>query len=132
LNLQRSGQRLVVWSRTAANCEPLRSEGAEVADNAAMVFEHADIIVMMLFDESATDAVLQRGSPAFPTMVARRTIVNMSSVAPGYSRELARDVLAGGGRSVEAPVSGSRVPAENGQSLAMLAGEPAVCDHARP
>jgi 3-hydroxyisobutyrate dehydrogenase len=56
----------------------------------------------------------------------------MSSVAPEYSRALGWEIEGAGGRLIEAPVSGSRVPAEMGQLVAMLAGNEAVCESLRP
>jgi 3-hydroxyisobutyrate dehydrogenase len=70
------------------------------------------------------DAVLARGDRGFDARVKGRTVINMATTAPGYSRALEADVRAQGGRYVEAPVSGSRKPAEAGQLVAMLAGEP--------
>ncbi|MFD3834554.1 NAD(P)-binding domain-containing protein, partial [Streptomyces sp. NPDC058621] len=61
LNLARAGTPLVVWNRTAAECEPLRAVGAEVAASPAEVFERADMVILMLADETAVDAVLGRG-----------------------------------------------------------------------
>ena len=131
LNLSRAGQGLAVWSRTAANCEPLRAAGAEVCAAPADVFARAQAVFMMLFDEAAIDAVLARGTAALAAMVRGRTLVNMASVAPDYSRSLAGEVERAGGRYVEAPVSGSRVPAEKGQLVAMLAGDEAACEEVR-
>jgi 3-hydroxyisobutyrate dehydrogenase len=131
LNLARAGHRLVVWNRTAEACERVHAAGAQVVPQPADVFAASDAIVLMLFDAAAIDTVLQRGTPGFD-MVRGRTVVNMSSVAPDYSRALASDVAAAAGRFVEAPVSGSRVPAEQGQLVAMLAGEEAVCDEVGP
>lgn len=129
LNLQRSGQDLVCWSRTRSNCAAVEQAGALVASAPAGVFEEVGdggLVLMMLFDETATDAALQRGTPHF-AMVRDRVVVNMSSVAPEYSRSLSRDIEAAGGRFVEAPVSGSRIPAEKGELVAMLAGDEALC-----
>lgn len=56
----------------------------------------------------------------------------MGTTSPEYSHALETDVRAAGGRYVEAPVSGSRVPAEEGQLVAMLAGEPDAVDAVRP
>ena len=50
-------------------------------------------------------------------------MISMATTSPGYSKALEVDVRAGGGRYVEAPVSGSRKPAEEGKLVAMLAGE---------
>jgi 3-hydroxyisobutyrate dehydrogenase len=124
LNLARAGTPLVVWNRTAARCEPLREAGALVAASPADVFERARIVVLMLLDEAAHDAVLARGTPDFTVRVRGRTLVNMGTFEPAWSAALASEVRAAGGHYVEAPVSGSRVPAETGQLVCMLAGEP--------
>ncbi|HYB94186.1 MAG TPA: NAD(P)-dependent oxidoreductase [Vicinamibacterales bacterium] len=134
LNLLRH-YRLLVWNRTTERCVALADAGAVVAASPAEVFEHVGqggVVFAMLFDEAATDAALRRGSAGFPPMVRDRTLVNMSSVAPAYSQALARDVAEAGGAFVEAPVSGSRVPAEAGQLIAMLGGEEAICAEVRP
>jgi len=124
LNLARAGEELVVWNRSPARCEPLRAAGARVAADPAEVFAGASTVILMLIDEAATDAVLARGTPDFARLVAGRTVVQMGTVSPGYSRDLEADVRAAGGRYVEAPVSGSKVPAENGMLVGMLAGDP--------
>jgi 3-hydroxyisobutyrate dehydrogenase len=93
LNLRKAGPPLIVWSRTESHGDPVRDAGASVAADVATVFSHARSVVMMLFDERATDTVLPRATPAFDALVRDRTIVSMSSVAPEYSGQLARDVI---------------------------------------
>jgi 3-hydroxyisobutyrate dehydrogenase len=132
LNLARSGASLTVWNRSPEKCESLRAAGATIAASPAEVFANADVIFAMLVNEAATDAVLERGAPAFSPMVRGRTVVCMSSNAPEYSRALAADIIAAGGRYAEAPVSGSRKPAEAGQLVALLAGEPEVMNDVAP
>jgi 3-hydroxyisobutyrate dehydrogenase len=56
----------------------------------------------------------------------------MGTVAPASSAALGRDLEAAGARYVEAPVSGSRVPAERGELVAMLAGAPDDLDRVAP
>ncbi|MFI0373218.1 NAD(P)-dependent oxidoreductase [Actinomadura sp. 1N219] len=137
LNLARAagarvGTGLVVWNRTAAKCEPLRAAGAAVAASPADVCRRARVVFLMLADGPAIDSVLARGTPAFAANVAGRVIVHMGTTSPGYSRGLEADVRAAGGRYAEAPVSGSRGPAEAGQLVAMLAGDPAAVAAVRP
>jgi 3-hydroxyisobutyrate dehydrogenase len=132
LNLVRSGAALVVWNRSNKGSDPLRALGVPVVDTPADVFLRARIVILMLADEGAIDSVLGRGTPRFATMAAEHTIVNMGSTLPEYSRRLQADILAVGGHFVEAPVSGSRKPAEAGQLVAMLAGQPADVDEVRP
>ncbi|MGV9247343.1 NAD(P)-dependent oxidoreductase [Streptomyces sp. NPDC003710] len=132
LRLARSGTPLVVWNRTPARAEPLRAAGAAVAADPAGVFARAEVVILMLADDLAIDSTLGRGTPDFAARVAGRLVVHMGTTSPGYSRDLEADVRAAGGRYVEAPVSGSRVPAENGQLVAMLAGDEASVDAVRP
>lgn len=132
LNLARAGRELIVWNRTAARSEPLRAAGARVAGSAAEVFREADIVILMLATSDAIDAVLGRGTPEFGANVARHTIVHMGTTSADYSRRLEADVRAAGGSYVEAPVSGSRKPAEAARLVAMVAGEPAAAEAVRP
>jgi 3-hydroxyisobutyrate dehydrogenase len=132
LNLARAGRELIVWNRTAARSEPLRAAGARVAGSAAEVFRAADVVILMLATSDAIDAVLGRGTPEFGANVARHTIVHMGTTSADYSRRLEADVRAAGGSYVEAPVSGSRKPAEAARLVAMVAGEPAAADAVRP
>lgn len=132
LNLRRAGHPLTVWNRSPEKYGPLVDAGAVAASSAAEVFSQSDVVILMLVDAAAIDDVLARGTSAFAAMVAGRTVVNMSSVAPDYSIALARDIDAAGGRFVEAPVSGSRVPAENGQLVAMVAGTKSVVTEVLP
>ncbi|WP_037884878.1 NAD(P)-dependent oxidoreductase [Streptomyces sp. NRRL S-646] len=132
LNLARAGTRLVVFNRTPARCEPLRAAGAEVAASAGEVFDRAETVILMLADESAVDAVLGRGGPDFAVRVAGHTVVHMGTTSPEYSAALQDDIRAAGGCYVEAPVSGSRVPAEEGQLVAMLAGDDDAVEAVRP
>ncbi|MBN6051612.1 NAD(P)-dependent oxidoreductase, partial [Nonomuraea sp. RK-328] len=132
LNLARAGTSLVVWNRTPSRAEPLRAAGAEVASRPGEVFRRARVVILMLADEAAMDAVLGRGTPAFGARVAGRVVVHMGTTAPGYSRDLEEAVRAAGGGYVEAPVSGSREPAEAGRLVAMLGGEPAAVDEVSP
>ncbi|SDM77429.1 3-hydroxyisobutyrate dehydrogenase [Nonomuraea jiangxiensis] len=132
LNLARAGTPLVVWNRTPARSEPLYAAGAEVAASPAEVFDRAGVVILMLADETAVDAVLGRGTPDFAARVAGHTVVHMGTTSPEYSGGLQDDIRAAGGRYVEAPVSGSRVPAEQGRLVAMLAGDDDAVEAVRP
>lgn len=126
LNLARAGTPLVVWNRTKDRCDEVRDAGAVVASCPEEVFAAASTVLMMLADDVAVDAVLGRGTQAFTDRVAGHTIVHMGTTAPDWSLALADDVAAAGGRYVEAPVSGSRIPAAKGELVAMLAGDAAA------
>jgi 3-hydroxyisobutyrate dehydrogenase len=124
LRLAKAGTRLLVWNRSASKCGTVAEAGAAVAKDPAEVFARCRVVFLMLVDGAAIDAVLARGDRGFAERVKERTLIGMATTAPSYSKALETDVRAAGGRYVEAPVSGSRKPAEAGQLVAMLAGEP--------
>ena len=132
LNLVHAGTSLILWNRSPEKCEPLRTVGAEVAESIDDLFERTTTILIMLLNEAVTDAVLGRGEPEFARRVSGHTIVNMGSTPPSYSRELDSDIRSVGGRYVEAPVSGSRKPAEAGRLVGLLAGDPDVVSEISP
>jgi 3-hydroxyisobutyrate dehydrogenase len=129
-NLARSGVDLVVWNRSPGKCEGV--PGARVAATSADVFQAARIVLLMLANEAAIDTVLGRGTTAFRHNVEGHVIVHMGTTSPSWSRGLGEDIAAHGGSYVEAPVSGSRKPAEEGQLVAMLAGPEAAVEEVRP
>ncbi|NUT93883.1 MAG: NAD(P)-dependent oxidoreductase [Saccharothrix sp.] len=131
VNLAKAGP-LVVWNRTAERCAPVEAVGAEVAASAAEVFARADVVVLMLSDEAAVDAVLARGTEEFAGRVRGRTVVQMGTMPADYSHGLEVDIAAAGGAYVEAPVSGSRGPAEAGTLIGMVSGDPEAVDRVRP
>ncbi|MFJ6391111.1 NAD(P)-dependent oxidoreductase [Streptomyces sp. NPDC091972] len=132
LNLARAGTPLVVWNRTPGRSEALRAAGAEVAASPAEVFGRAGTVFLMLADETAVDTVLKRATPDFAALVSGRTVVHMGTTSAEYSAGLQEAVRAVGGRYVEAPVSGSRIPAEQGELVGMTAGDDDAVAAVRP
>jgi 3-hydroxyisobutyrate dehydrogenase len=121
-NLCHAGVSLTVYNRSPGPADALRRIGGRVAETPADLFAACDTVILMLADDDAADAVLGRGEGAFESRVAKRLIVNMGTHSPAWSRGASADVAAAGGIFVEAPVSGSRGPAERGELFAMLAG----------
>jgi 3-hydroxyisobutyrate dehydrogenase len=122
LNLVQAGTPLLVWNRSPEAAETLRAAGAEVASSVTGVFDRCEVVLLMLANGSVVDSVLGRRPDGFDVPVEGRTVVHMGTTPPAYSAGLAADVERAGGAYVEAPVSGSRVPAETGQLVTMLAG----------
>ncbi len=132
LNLARAGTDLLVWNRSPAAVEALRAVGAAVATDVTDLFARCDVVLMMLADDRVADEVLGRDSDAFAGLVAGRTLVQMGTTAPAWSRGLDEQIRDAGGSYVEAPVSGSRVPAETAQLVMMLAGGDQDLDRVAP
>lgn len=131
-NLVRAGTPLVVWNRSPAKCAPLAEEGADIVHDLDHVFERARIVLLMLADGTAIDAVLDRGGTAFGQRVRGHVIVHMGTTSPEYSQALGQKIRAAGGSYVEAPVSGSRDPAERGRLVVMAAGDSRDVTELRP
>lgn len=121
-NLLRAGIPVTVWNRSPGKCEALVDIGATQAASLQDLFKSTTTVLLMLFDSAAIDAVLGRRTLTFAARVSGKIIVHLGTTSPEYSRELELDVIAAGGAYVEAPVSGSRQPAEQGQLIGMVAG----------
>jgi 3-hydroxyisobutyrate dehydrogenase len=121
----------MVYNRSPGPADALRALGASVADTSAQLFASCDAIILMLADDAAVDAVLARREASFAARAQGRLIINMGTHSPGFSLALSNDIVAAGGSFVEAPVSGSRGPAESGALVAMLAGEANAIAQAR-
>lgn len=120
-NLARSGTDLIVWNRTPSRARPLAQHGARVAESAEEAIAASDLVILMLANGEAIDTVLGRGTARF-SQVDERVVVHMGTTSASYSRGLGEAIEAAGGRYIEAPVSGSRIPAETAQLIAMVAG----------
>ncbi|MCE3552931.1 NAD(P)-dependent oxidoreductase [Pseudonocardia sp. RS11V-5] len=119
-NLAKAGLDTTVWNRSPEKAHPLADAGARVAEDPAEAVSGADVIVTMLFDADSVAEVMQR---ALPAAKAGATWVQTATVGLEGTDRLA--ALAGehGVAFVDAPVLGTRQPAEAGQ-LVVLAGGP--------
>jgi len=122
-NVAKGDFQLTVFNRTSEKAAPLADAGATVASTPKAVAEASDVIILMLAGPEAIDAVLEGPDGLMAAMQAGQTLVNMSTVSPQYARQLADKLSAQSAVAIDAPVSGSRKPAEEG-ALVILAGGP--------
>jgi 3-hydroxyisobutyrate dehydrogenase len=122
-NLCRAGVATTVWNRTAATAEPLAAVGATVASDPSTAVASADAVITMLPDASAITSVLdhQRALDAFAHGAA---LVQMGTIGLAGTDRMA--ALVAERRPdvtfVDAPVSGSKGPAERGELLILASG----------
>ncbi|KAK1237179.1 hypothetical protein MKX07_006058 [Trichoderma sp. CBMAI-0711] len=83
----------------------------------------------MMFDGPAIRSVIDDD---FRRALRGKTLINTSSVSVEFSHSMAREVHEAGGKFIEMPVSGSKVPAETGNLVGMMAGDQIECEHIRP
>jgi 3-hydroxyisobutyrate dehydrogenase-like beta-hydroxyacid dehydrogenase len=124
---------VVVWNRNDAKCTPLIEAGAKAAKTPSEVVERSDVIFIMLFDHLAIESMIDNETnPNFMKAIRGKTIINTSSVPVEFSHKLAQQVQNAGGKFIEMPVSGSKVPAEQGQLVGMMAGDSEIAEQIRP
>jgi 3-hydroxyisobutyrate dehydrogenase-like beta-hydroxyacid dehydrogenase len=122
-NVAKGDFQLTVFNRSIEKATPLADAGASVAPTPKAVAEASDVILLMLAGPEAIDAVLEGPEGLMAGMKAGQTLINMSTVSPAYSKQLADKLTAASAVAIDAPVSGSRKPAEEG-ALVILAGGP--------
>ena len=122
-NLIKDGHELVVWNRTASACDPLVELGAEATDDIAEVLAKADVIFAMLADPEAALAVGTGPGGVAENIKPGQSYVEMSTIDAQTSRVIDQAVEAKGARYLEAPVSGSKKPAEDGTLVFLAAGD---------
>ncbi len=123
-NLLRAGFEVVAYNRSQEKLAGLQAAGAVASASPAAAVEQADCAILMLTGPEALDAVLFGPSGIVEGAAAGTTVVNMSTVPPEYARSLDARLSQHGLVLVDAPVSGSRKPAETGD-LVVLASGPA-------
>ncbi|GGP44166.1 NAD(P)-dependent oxidoreductase [Streptomyces calvus] len=118
-NLLRAGHTVHVWNRTRAKAEPLAADGAHLADEPAEAVGSADVVLTMLHDGAATLETMRRAAPALRpgTVWVQSTTAGLDGVA-----ELAAFADGHGLLFYDAPVLGTRQPAEAGQLTVLAAG----------
>lgn len=115
-----AGHHLTVWNRTPAKASALEHAGAQRADSPAEAATHADVVITMLTDGSAVHQVLfEHGvDRAMPSQAIH---IDMSSILPEDARAHAAKLAKRNIASLDAPVSGGTLGAEQG-TLAIMAG----------
>jgi len=123
-NLVNSGKFTVyVWNRTASKCAELVKEGAIAASTPAEVVQKCDVTFAMLADPSAALQAALGPDGAVAGITAGKAYVDMSTVDENTAKQIAAAVAEKGGRFLEAPVSGSKKPAIDGQLIILAAGD---------
>jgi len=122
-NVAKKGHALSVFNRTPEKAMPLKEAGAAMAASPKEAAKGADVVILMLTGPEAVDQVLDGPQGVLAGLDAGKTIVDMSTVPPSYSRHLSERLKSRSIAAIDAPVYGSKKPAEEG-ALVILAGGP--------
>ncbi|XP_050363734.1 glyoxylate/succinic semialdehyde reductase 1 [Argentina anserina] len=132
VNLLRHGFKVTVWNRTLSKCDELVEHGASVAETPAAVVNKCKYTFAMLSDPSAALAVVFGKNGIIEHMSGGKCYIDMSTVDAGTSSQISEAITKKGGYFLEAPVSGSKKPAEDGQLVILAAGEQALYNEVIP
>jgi 3-hydroxyisobutyrate dehydrogenase len=128
-NLVRAGFDVTVWNRSADKAAPLAEDGATVAGDPAAAVAGADIVLTMLFDDAAVTEVMDA---ALPAVAPGAVWVQSSTVGLEATDRLAELAARHDLGFVDAPVLGTRQPAEQGKLTVLAAGRADLRERVAP
>lgn len=120
--LVQGGYQLVAYNRTKVKAEPLRGR-AEITSTHREVAEKGDPIVLMLADTQAVEEVLFSSQGMYERLSSGKTIINCSTILPSSSKKIMERLKRKNVYYIEAPVVGAPAMAQQGQLIAIAAGE---------
>lgn len=118
-----AGYDLRVWNRTQSKLDPLLEKGARAAQTPREVVEHCAVTLAMLADPQAARSVFFGDDGVCGAMAPEKAYIDLSTVDPHTPQQIADAVREQGGRFLEAPVSGSKKPAEDGTLIVLAGGD---------
>jgi 3-hydroxyisobutyrate dehydrogenase-like beta-hydroxyacid dehydrogenase len=127
-----AGHQVTGHNRTRSKAQWLLDAGMGWADTPRKVVEASDISLSMVTNTKALQSIAAEPDGLLAGLSAGKIHVDMSTVSPTYSQELARLVAEKGAAMLDAPVSGSVVTLEEGKLSLMVGGDPDVFEKVKP
>jgi 3-hydroxyisobutyrate dehydrogenase-like beta-hydroxyacid dehydrogenase len=127
-----AGHSVTGYNRTKAKAQWLLDAGMKWAETPRAVAATAEITLSMVTNTQALQAVAGGPDGIIAGLSAGKIYVDMSTVSPAASRELAQQVQAKGAQMLDAPVSGSVSTLEEGKLSIMVGGKREAVERARP
>ena len=129
-NLLSAGMEVRVWNRSREKAEPLAEDGAKVTDTPAEAAEGADFLITMLSDAGAVEEAV--GGNVLPALAEDGVWLQMSTVGTEWSDRLEKLAAERGVAYVDAPVLGTKQPAEQGALIVLASGPEEVRERSQP
>lgn len=130
--LVKAGYPLTVYNRSGAKEEALKILGASVASSPGLLMEQVDVIIIMVTDDQAIRQIFAGDNGLLGAKTNGKIIINMSTVSPGISKDMALASSRSGNYYLDAPVSGSVKQAEEGQLVIMVGGNETILEKVKP
>ncbi len=127
-NLVKAGHEVTVWNRTGGK----EVEGARTAASPAEAAAGAEVIWTCVSDTKAVESVLFGIRGVHESLAAGQLIVDSSTISPSATRKFAERVGAKGVQYVDAPVTGSKLGAQNATLIFIVGGEESAIEKVKP
>jgi len=131
-NLMEAGYELVLYNRTIEKAEEVAGDGATVVGSPREVAESCDVVVLMLPDSPQVEEIVEGEDGVLEGLKEGALIVDMSTISPVVTRELAEKIEERGASMLDAPVSGGEPGAQQGTLAIMAGGSEEDFERARP
>lgn len=127
-----AGHQVTGYNRTKSKAQWLLDSGMKWADTPRVIAEAANVILSMVTNTDALRSIANGPDGLLAGLSQGKVYVDMSTVSPAYSQELAGQVKAKGAAMLDAPVSGSVITLEQGNLSIMVGGDPEVFEKVKP
>jgi 3-hydroxyisobutyrate dehydrogenase-like beta-hydroxyacid dehydrogenase len=132
LRLLDKGHTVTGYNRTRTKAARLIKAGMKWADSPRAVAAEADITLSMVTNSPALGAIVDGPDGVLASLTPGKILVDMSTVSPAYSREVAAKVRAMGADMVDSPVSGSVITLQEGKLSVMVGGRTETFERIKP
>jgi 3-hydroxyisobutyrate dehydrogenase len=126
------GHSVTGYNRTRSKAEWLVKKGMKWADSPRAATTTADVTFSMVTNSAALGAVANGPDGFLSGLTKGKTLIDMSTVSPAYSREIAAKVREKGADMVDAPVSGSVITLQEGKLSVMVGGRRETFEKVKP
>jgi 3-hydroxyisobutyrate dehydrogenase len=126
------GHEVGVWNRNSAKTKPLVDAGARLFASPAELAESCEVVVVMLLNDAASEAVYRGPNGILKSGLAGKLVVDTSTVRPDTMISIGGSVMSLGAAFVECPVGGSTGPAREGKLFGLVGGANADVARAMP
>jgi 3-hydroxyisobutyrate dehydrogenase len=130
--LIKAGYHVTVYNRNKAKEEALKLIGTSIASSPRHLMHQSDVIIIMVSDDPAIKEIFLADEGLLSINTTGKIIINMSTVSPAISKEMASLCGQQGNHYLDAPVSGSVKQAEDGQLVIMAGGDETIFEKVKP
>jgi 2-hydroxy-3-oxopropionate reductase len=131
-NLRKAGFPVTAYNRTRARAEPLAVDGATIVDTPRAVAEQSDVVITIVSDTPDVEQVILGKDGIMEAARPGMVVIDMSTISPKVTRQIAKDLAARGVDMLDAPVSGGEKGAIEGTLSIMVGGKKEVVERCRP